>query len=356
MYPNLVISYPQMGNYSVVIGQLLRHLFPQASILPPVPITTKTLELGNRYSPDFVCAPFKFNLGNYIESLERGANVLFQTGTGCRYGYYGELQQQILKDLGYDFTFACLSRDKAQPGNALSILRSLGCKLSSADIARALLLAAKSIHFMDRFEYWMRENVGFEAKPGQCSAIHKELLDEIQRADSLHEVLAATSKCKRAVGDIQLEKPQQTIRVGIVGELFTLMEPFSNFNVEQQLADSGIQVSRAMGVWFLLFGKNRRRALQYSRDYLKHHVGANGIDSVHQSLVYSERKYDGIIHMKSFGCIPELNATPALNRLSNENSIPILQLSFDAQTSETGVVTRIEAFTDMLKMKKELSV
>ena len=49
--------------------------------------------------------PFKYNLGNYIDALESGATILIQAGGGCRYGYYAELQQQILKDLGYQFEF-----------------------------------------------------------------------------------------------------------------------------------------------------------------------------------------------------------------------------------------------------------
>ena len=42
-------------------------------------------------------------MGCYIEALEQGANVLIQTGGTCRLGYYGELHEQILKDMGYDF-------------------------------------------------------------------------------------------------------------------------------------------------------------------------------------------------------------------------------------------------------------
>lgn len=34
-----------------------------------------------------------------------GANVLLQAGGGCRYRYYAEVQETILKDLGYNFEF-----------------------------------------------------------------------------------------------------------------------------------------------------------------------------------------------------------------------------------------------------------
>lgn len=102
-----IVSFPHMGNYYVPVKYLFKHIF-SSEIMVPTPITNKTIELGSKYSPDFVCTPFKYTLGNFIESLEKGANVLIQAGGGCRYGYYSELQEQILKDLGYDFIFVNL--------------------------------------------------------------------------------------------------------------------------------------------------------------------------------------------------------------------------------------------------------
>jgi len=353
MRHNLVISFPHMGSYAVVFEQTLRRLFPQATILPPPPITQKTIDLGSRYSPDFVCSPFKYNIGNYIEALELGANVLFQTGMGCRYGYYGELQEQILRDLGYDFRFACLSRERAKPLAALGIIQELGCTLPTSKILDALYIAVLSIHAIDRYEYWMRENIGFETKPGSCESAQKMLLGEIRRADSHKDLRTAISNCKKAADQIELDRPDNPVRVGVIGELYTLMEPFSNFYLEKDLAREGFSVSRVMSVWFLLFGHNDARALRKSGGYLRYAVGANSVDSVSQSLGYAGKGYDGILHLKSFGCIPELNATPALQNLSQREKIPMLQLSFDSHTSETGIKTRIEAFADMLRMRRE---
>ena len=97
-----IISFPHLGDYHIPIHFLLTKLTKYKVITAP-PITKKTIELGSKYSPDFVCVPFKYNLGNFIESLENGANVLIQAGGGCRYGYYPEVQEKILKDLGYQF-------------------------------------------------------------------------------------------------------------------------------------------------------------------------------------------------------------------------------------------------------------
>ncbi|MCL2857315.1 MAG: hypothetical protein FWE19_06305 [Oscillospiraceae bacterium] len=347
-----VISYPHMGSYSAVLEQLFGRLFPHATILTPPPITQKTVELGGRCSPDFVCSPFKYNLGNYIEGLEAGANLLFQSGTGCRYGYYGELQEQILRDMGHRFEFACLARKNARPLPLLTRLWQLGCPLPAHKVAAAFHMAVCSIRAVDSLENWIRENIAFERVPGSCDTLHEQFLDKISRTRSQAELRDAVADCQRQLCKIKLDCPQNHLRVGIIGEVYTLMEPASNFNLERQLAAEGVAVTRAMSIWFLMFGRDNATSLRRSEGYLRYPVGATGVDSVSQSLDYARRGYDGVLHLKSFGCIPELNAGPVLTRLSHREGMPILPLSFDTHTGELGVRTRIEAFVDMLRMRK----
>ena len=105
-----VISFPHLGNYYIVFDYFIRKATKCKVIVPPA-TTKRTIEIGSKYAPSFVCVPFKYNLGNYIEALEKGANTLVQGGGGCRYGYYGELEEKILRDLGYDFEFYNMIRD-----------------------------------------------------------------------------------------------------------------------------------------------------------------------------------------------------------------------------------------------------
>ena len=127
-----IISFPHIGNYYIAIDFLMKYTLNIKTLAPP-PITKKTLELGSKYSPDFVCVPFKYNLGNYIEALEEGANFLVQAGGGCRFGYYGEVQEQILRDLGYDFEFlSILNTSDISPFSVYGKFKKLNPKLSFA--------------------------------------------------------------------------------------------------------------------------------------------------------------------------------------------------------------------------------
>lgn len=354
MQSEMSVSFPHMGSYGTVICQLLKHLFPRAVVFEAPPITNRTIELGAKHSPDFVCCPFKYNLGNFIEALDLGANVLFQTGMGCRYGYYGELQELILRDMGYSFKFVCLSRERANVSALYSTFRELGCALPLRDIAHALFIAGYSIKIIDEFEYFMRENIGFQEKNGSLENIHKILLKGIGKSDGINDLKRIKAHCRDMLMGLRICRPENPIKIGVVGDLFTLMEPFSNFYLEKLLAQYGISVSRIMNLCYLLVLRSDRRLLKDTSGYLGYTVGANGVDSVAYSKKFFDRGYDGIIHIKSFGCIPELNATPALKLISEDYRMPILHLSFDSHTSETGVQTRIEAFSDMVAMRKEM--
>jgi predicted nucleotide-binding protein (sugar kinase/HSP70/actin superfamily) len=93
--------------------------------------------------------------------------------------------------------------------------------------------------------------------------------------------------------------------------------------------------------------------LEDADPYLKYHVGAHGTESVAKTNRLMKDGFDGVLHLKPFGCMPEVNAMAALQRLSREHTFPVLFFSYDAQTSETGVQTRLEAFCDMLRMAKK---
>ncbi len=353
-----IISFPHLGNYHVPVENLLRHLFPEHKILPAPPITKKTLELGSRYSPDFVCVPFKYNLGNYIEALEQGANVLVQAGGGCRYGFYAEVQEQILRDLGYQFEFIKLLRNSVEPLQLYNIAKGIGSPLSFSQFIYYVLLAIQMVRQMDRLEAYIRENIGFEVTPGSFEMLHHRLLQDLLQADTFQQLHEVCRRYDRQFRQIPIRKPDNCLKVGLVGELYTLMEPFSNFFIEKELAKHHIQVSRFITVTFLLFEKSkmRKQILKSAGEYLTYHIGADGTDSVERCKALAEQGYDGIIHVKPFGCIPEINAMPVLQNISRDYQIPVLYFSFDSQTSETGVKTRLEAFTDMLWMRKERMV
>jgi len=144
----------------------------------------------------------------------------------------------------------------------------------------------------------------------------------------------------------------------VVGELYMLMEPFSNFNLEKTLGKKRIEVHRFTNIsnYLLhavsLFNHNKKM-LKEARPYLKYHIFGHGTESVGFAHKVIKQGFDGVVHIKPFGCIPEIDAMPALYNIAKDYKVPIIYFSFDSLTSETGVNTRLDAFSDMLVMRRE---
>lgn len=347
-------SFPHMADYSVPIERFLRFVFPRDNVILPPPITARTVSLGAKYSPDFVCAPFKYNLGNYIEALEKGADVLFGAGGGCRYGFYGELHEEILKNLGYKFKFVSL----ISGGESLDIpaiykvCKSLGSPLSLPSFLYYAALTVKIIKTMDGFDMQIREKAGFDAK-NEFSAVKKDFLCQIKTVKSFRDLARLKKICGKRFASVPLSVPEKPLRIGLIGELYGLMEPFANFFLERTLAAYNASLTRFINLSYLVFGqKETPKLVKNSGGYIKYHLGADGTASVTKSRLLAEAGFDGLIHIKPFGCTPEVNAMPALMNISADYGVPVLFLSFDSQTSETGLKTRIEAFCDMLKLSR----
>ena len=153
------ISFPHLGKYYHPISKLLKNI-TNKNVKTPPPITKKTLEIGTKYSPDTVCIPFKYNLGNFIESLNDGANILFTAGGGCRYRYYAEVTETILKDLGYNFKFYKLIKtDKLKIREVYHIFKEINPKLTYKKFIHQFIFTLLYIFYMDEIDKVIRKNI-----------------------------------------------------------------------------------------------------------------------------------------------------------------------------------------------------
>ncbi|MGI6329511.1 MAG: 2-hydroxyacyl-CoA dehydratase [Bacilli bacterium] len=349
------ISFPHLGNYYIPISFLLKKI-TNCQIIIPDPITKRTLDLGSKYSPENACVPFKYNLGNYIESLNKGANILIQAGGGCRYGYYAEVQEEILKNLGYDFEFYCLVKNDCNIlTNSYKVLKKINPKLSFLKYSYYLVLTMKMINYMDKIDIYIRKNIGFEEKRGSFELILEKMLREFSLVTSFFHLRKIYKKYLKIFKSIKINKPENCLKIGILGELYTSMEPFSSYSIEKILAEMGVEIVRYTNVTYLLITKlfNKRKILKECGSYCKYTIGADGTDNVARALELIKDKFDGLIHTKPFGCMPEIGAMSILQKISNDYKIPIIYFSFDTHTSEEGIKTRLEAFFDMLQKRKE---
>ncbi len=348
------IAFPIMANYNYALKYFVEVGTGQQYIMQPA-MTKKTIDLGTMYSPDTVCTPFKTTLGSMIEALECGADTLLMVFGYCRLGYYGELQDQILKDLGYQYDFINLAEyTTGKSRDYLKALRRLNPKIHPAKLTLAALEAVRMAEHIDEVVAQYYQNCGFELTKGAYKKALDQFFEDMNKAASRADVEAGYQKVKTSFAAIPIKK-EEPIRVGIVGEYFTVQDPFSNLEVEQKLADMGVEVHR----WMNFTNRNMHYSGEKNlnvriHDLCEYKMGPTSTANIWCARDYAERGFDGIIHVKSAGCTPEIDIMPVLQNVGADYKIPILYLTYDSQTSDTGLMTRLEAFYDMMRMRKKV--
>ncbi len=350
------VSFPRYAEYSCAFKYIVEQALGCRYVMPPA-LTKRTMELGTKYSPDFVCTPFKTILGSMIESLEAGADTLLMTHGLCRLGYYGELLEQILRDLGYQFDFINLSDyDMSKKKEYIRILRRFDPKVNYARFLVQFMEGLRMVEYVDEVTGEYYKNCGFDATDGQYKRAYQDFLTAMYTAQNRGDVEAGYRAVKRSLQSIPLDKPQRPLRVGIVGEFYTAMDAFSNLEVEQKLADMGVEIHRWMNVTnqFLRYGSGQKNLRVKIQDLSVYDMGPTSTANIWYARECAERGYDGLIHIKSAACTPEIDVMPVLQNISADYKIPVLYLTYDAQTSDVGLMTRLEAFYDMIDMRKKV--
>lgn len=345
------ISYPLIGNYGFIVQFFLDNVLKDEIIKPPI-ITTKTLELGSKYSPDFVCTPFKYTLGTMIESLEHGADTLIQLGGGCRYGYYHELQNQILKDLGYHFQLINLING----GNYIKItklIKEYHLHPKYLKIPKYYIMMKQMVKYLDNIEDYIRKNRCYEKEKGAFNQLEGKMIKDFITCSNAFKLRCIYKKYLKQFKLIPMNKPSKEIKIGIIGELYTLMESFSNYNIEQKLNDRGISVTRFTNASYLLFEKKNKVKKYLKELKIKYRMGADALDNIYHTEYMCKNNYDGIIHIKSSFCTPEILVKPIIEDIAQKHDVPVIFFSIDMNTSETGFETRLDAFCDMLEMRNK---
>ena len=79
-------------------------------------------------------------------------------------------------------------------------------------------------------------------------------------------------------------------------------------------------------------------------------MGRSQLDALEWMLHY-EHPVDGFIQVTPFACGPEAIVGDLLERRIKAAGLPLLKLNFEEHSGEAGVITRLEAFLDLIKFR-----
>lgn len=357
------ITTPHLGN-SYLAATALFHDLDIEYIMPEFNNKT-TLELGSKYAPEDICLPFKIMLGNLIQGAEKGADTALITGScgPCRYGEYCELFINTLKNLncGLDLIVLDYPKDigKEELFRRLGRISSSSSK-TKAEKLKSLINTYKIINEIDSIESKTRYLAGYEVNSGECKKLLNSCKREALGSGNSSDMLKVLHFYKRKLNSIEIDRHKKPIKIAIIGEIYTILEPFANLYIEDKLMDYGVSVKKTItpSWWFknaLLspLGINSIDIRRASAKYLSWYIGGHARECIGEAVLAEKEKLDGVIQIFPLGCMPEIVAKAILPKISKDKNFPIMSLLVDEMTGEAGYITRIEAFIDLLERRKE---
>ncbi|MDR3599301.1 MAG: CoA protein activase [Desulfosporosinus sp.] len=360
------VTFPHMGNAWIVIQTLFESLNVEV-VVPPVN-SKQTLNLGTRLSPESACLPLKLNLGNYIEAAEEGADTIVITGGigPCRFGYYGEMERQILWDAGYEYDVVTLEPpDGSLLGLAKRIRYLAGTNNSWTKILKSLRFAYLKSVALDRVEdaiHWARPRL---SQPIETEKLYEEAKKRLAQTMTVKGVQDTVRWVQESIherlkeGYLRSDGVNKPLRIGIIGEIYTILDPYTSLGLEKELGRLGVEVDRSIYLsgWVgnhvfqgLVPGYRSIQSYpSHAKPFLPHFVGGHGQETVGAAVKFAREGFDGIIQIFPLSCMPEIVAASVLPKVQETYKVPIMTLIVDEHSGQAGMQTRLEAFVDLLE-------
>lgn len=147
-----------------------------------------------------------------------------------------------------------------------------------------------------------------------------------------------------------LNSSEQDLRFAVLGFPYTIYDKFVNVDILNKLRKLGIKVLTAEMV-------PPQILLQQAKKVPKNLFWNFSNQVLRAALYYLDNnKVDGIIHVTAFGCGPDAMVDKLIElEAKQRGKVPFMSITIDEHTGEAGLMTRIEAFVDMLTLRREMS-
>jgi predicted nucleotide-binding protein (sugar kinase/HSP70/actin superfamily) len=148
------------------------------------------------------------------------------------------------------------------------------------------------------------------------------------------------------------EKRAGSLRLAVLAYPYVLYDPYLSIDLLKKL--EGLEVD-AFIPDSMQPGQLQRGRRHLPLDLFWYY--SNQVTWTSLYFLYEEpQQVDGIIHITAFGCGPDAMVDKLIELEARKNKMPFITITIDEHTGEAGMSTRLEAFVDMLKQRKDGTV
>lgn len=354
------ITFPHLGDAYIAVSLMCKEMGIECCI--PTLNNIETLEKGSKYSPEEICLPFKLMVGNLMDGIDQGADTVVMVASGgpCRLGEYGELLKSVLDKNEYKVRWVLL--DTISDIGIRELLKRLGSiwqgkrknRMKLVSSSKAIYTVIKLLEDLERKAHWL---CGYEVGKGTVKKILYQCKSDVFHAENIYQANEILNESHKQIDKVPVDRNKMPAKVVLTGEIYSLIEPFSNQYLEDKLMDMGVSFYKriTIGWWIdttVVKPIERSKAVKKKNAYLDYCIGGYAKDTIEEVLKAKGEGYDGVIQLLPLGCMPEIVAKAVISEMSQELNIKVLTVVFDEMNGEAGYMTRVEAFIDMLQRRK----
>ncbi len=140
----------------------------------------------------------------------------------------------------------------------------------------------------------------------------------------------------------------ELLKVALLGYPYMLYDPFLSSNLYEKLKDMGVDPITPEQI---TFAQMYRASKMMPQNFFWHYSNRVSWSGLH--ILGNPGSVEGIIHVTAFACGPDAMVDKFIELQAKQARVPFLTLTIDEHTGEGGMQTRLEAFVDMLRVRRE---
>ncbi len=144
------------------------------------------------------------------------------------------------------------------------------------------------------------------------------------------------------------DKMPKELKIAVLGHSYNLNDEYISMDIYKKLRDMGVNILTTE----MLSQTVQAKGASNLRKDIFWTFGKEIIGSAYHLL--EEQCVDGVVLVVSFGCGPDSMVGEIVERIyKRDKRLPLLLLTLDEHSGEAGVLTRLEAFVDMVRINQK---
>lgn len=140
---------------------------------------------------------------------------------------------------------------------------------------------------------------------------------------------------------VDIPSYESEITIGLLGYVYNIYDKFVSMDIIKKLRQMGVNV-----ITFEMLEENLLNVNDKSKNV--YWTFSRKLYTCAKELI-NTKQVDGILHVTAFGCGPDSVTGKLIELESDKAEMPFMTIRVDEHTGESHILTRLEAFVDMLK-------